>query len=163
MFCTNCGSQVDPDSKVCPNCNTSLSGNSNPIQTENGTLNNNTIDINSANTNTSNNNNNNNANSNTTTVNSADVPKFNPTHSIILLLVSFLCCGNLISLIFSIIALVKGDDVNKLVAQGNISEAKAAKKSSDNWIKGVYIAWAVELGIIIICSILWLVLFLSTI
>jgi hypothetical protein len=134
MFCSNCGNQIDSNSNVCSYCETGVANNSNPVQV---------------------NNNSNNYNS--------DVPTFSPTHSIILLIFSVLCCGGVIGAVFAILSLTEGNKVNEYVRNGNIEEAKIAKKNSDKWIKATYITCAIAAAITIIIGIFYLIMGLASI
>ena len=121
MFCSNCGNQIDSDSKVCGHCGVSILGDTNPVQVSN--------------------------NSNT---NNEDIPTFSPVHSIILLIFCILCCGGVVGVIFAALSLVEGDKVNKYVKSGNIEEARIAKKKATNWIKATYITCAVVTALVLL-------------
>lgn len=132
MFCSNCGTENDNDSKYCRNCGNILEK----------------VPNNYTNVNNYNNN-----------YNSEDVPVFNPTHSIILLIFALFCCGGgLIGMIFPILSLIEGDKVKDLVSKGDIQGAKIAKKNSDKWIKATYITLSI-LALLIILYIALLLFF----
>lgn len=137
MFCSNCGNQIDSDSKVCSHCGVSVVSNSNPIQV------NNNGNVNSAYVNNSN-------------VNNGDIPTFSPAHSIFLIVFCILCCGGIIGVVFAILSLVEGNKVNDYVKNGNIEEAKIAKNKSTKWIKATYITCAVVAAVTLV---LWIIYF----
>ena len=128
MFCSNCGNQIDSDSKVCPYCGGSVSSNTNPIK-ENNSQN----------------------------VNNKDVPTFSPAHSIFLIIFCLLCCGGVVGEVFAVLSLVEGNNVNDYVKNGNIEAARIAKNKSTKWIKATYITCAVVAALVIIyCIFLFL-------
>ena len=133
MFCSNCGNQIDSNSNVCSYCGTGVANNSNPVQV---------------------NNNSNNYN--------GDIPTFSPAHSIILIVFCILCCGGVIGAIFAVLSLTEGNKVNDYVRNGNIEEAKIAKKNSDKWIKATYITCAIVAAITIIVGIFYFVVALAS-
>lgn len=74
----------------------------------------------------------------------AQIPNY-MTQSIILLIVSILCCGNLLSMALAIVALVYSTQVNGKVAANDIAGAMDASKNAKlfNWIAfGLLIAEA---------------------
>lgn len=140
MFCPNCGAENDNGATYCRSCNSMLSNSSSNFSNQN----------------------NNYYTNNTTSFNPQDVPVFSYTHSIILLLVGFFCCGNMLGIIFPILSLVAGDDVKKLVANGDINGAKAAKEKSDKWIKASYIAFLI-IAVLEIIAILFYVFVIAAV
>ena len=76
------------------------------------------------------------------------------TQSIILLIVSVLCCGNLVSMALAIVALVYSTQVNSKLALNDIAGATDASKNAKlfNWIAlGLLIA---EILVIVVWGIL---------
>lgn len=125
MFCSNCGNQIDSDSKVCSHCGVSVSSNIDPIKENNGK-----------------------------NVNYKDIPTFSPAHSIILIIFCLLCCGGVVGVVFAVLSLVEGNKVNDYVKNGNIEEARIAKNKSTKWIKATYITCAVVAALVIIYCVL---------
>lgn len=133
MFCSNCGNQIDSDSKVCSRCGVSVSNDTNPIQVNNSG-----------------------------NINNEEIPTFSPTHSIILLVFCVLCCGGVVGAVFAILSLVEGNKVKEYVRNGNIEEAKIAKKNSTKWIKATYITCVIAAAITIIIGIFYFVMALAS-
>lgn len=133
MFCPNCGAENDNGATYCRSCNSMLSNSSSNYTNQN----------------------NNYYTTNTTTFNPQDVPVFSYAHSIILLLVGFFCCGGPLGIIFPILSLVAGDDVKKLVANGDINGAKLAKQNSDKWIKISYLVLGILGFLEIVCALIY--------
>lgn len=121
MFCSNCGNQIDSDSKVCSHCGVGVSNDTNPVQVNNSG-----------------------------NVNNGDIPTFSPAHSIFLIVFCILCCGGVVGVIFAVLSLVEGNKVNDYVKNGNIEEAKIAKKKANRWIKATYITCAVVTALVLL-------------
>lgn len=123
MICKNCNMNNSLEAKFCTNCGQKLEEPQPIIQ------------------NNMNNSNNMNAN----------IPVYNSASAIIALILSVLCCGGQLGLIFSILSLVEGSKVKQFVSQGNI---QAANMSLDQAKKWDTIAWIV-IGICVGLSLLY--------
>lgn len=128
MICKNCNSYNDDGTKFCKTCGASLE--------EPQFVNQNNVNANT-----------NYASSTTYTNNAAPVPEYKPASAIIAIVVSVLCCGGIIGLIFAILSLVEGSKVKSFVQQGNIQLANASLEQAKKWNKFSWIA-------IVICAVL---------
>lgn len=82
----------------------------------------------------------------------ATVPTYNMTPAIIATVVSVLCCGGVIGLIFSILSLVEGSKVKNYVAQGDIVNANNSLETAKKWNKYAWIAIAIcEVLVVLYC------------
>lgn len=145
MFCPNCGSLNDDQSKFCQNCGRKLitdSNNESYVQNASNVQQNVPVYQNLQ------------ANQNNGYINNqvngsyANVPTFSSAHSIALMIISMLCCGNVLALIFAILSLVEGNKVAQLVASGNVNAARVSKEQSSKWLRMSYIFLAIEIALI---------------
>src|SRR5216684_7447244 len=73
------------------------------------------------------------------------------TQSIVMIVASVLCCGNLLSLALAIVALVNSNQVKSKLAMGDVAGAQAAAKNAKmfNWISlGILVA-IILIGIVL--------------
>ena len=68
-----------------------------------------------------------------------DVPVFNSTASIVMIVVSILCSGGMIGAVFAILSLTEGLRVKDHVARGDMEQATQSLKESKKWLKVAYI------------------------
>lgn len=134
MVCKNCYYNNESDSKFCVKCGAEL-------QPE-------VVVQNTSNTNT---NNVNYGNQYNETVN------YSPASAIIALIISMLCCSNIIGLVFSILALVEGGKINPAVLSGNIGVAKASLEQYKKWTKYAWISTVIWAVVIILIYVLYFV------
>lgn len=120
MICKNCNANNADGAKFCVGCGMPLDGGAQPV-------NNNTQNYQAA------------PNYNA----AAAVPTYNMTPAIIAIVVSVLCCGGPIGLIFSILSLVEGNKVKNFVAQGDMANANNSLATAKKWNKFAWIAIAV--------------------
>ena len=138
MICKNCYYNNESDSKFCVKCGAEL-------QPE-------VVVQNNSNSNTQNNVNNvNYGNQNNETVN------YSPASAIIALVVSLLCCSNVVGLVFAILALVEGGKINPAVLSGNIAAAKASLEQYKKWVKYAWISVAIWAVVVILLYVLYFV------
>ena len=144
MVCKNCYYNNESDSKFCVKCGAEL-------QPE-------VVVQNTSNNNTQNNSNNMN---NTNNVNYGnqynETVNYSPASAIIALIVSMLCCSNIIGLVFSILALVEGGKINPAVLSGNIGAAKASLEQYKKWTKYAWISTVIWVVAIILIYVLYFV------
>lgn len=148
MYCINCGYKIDENSKFCKNCGHKVDE---EIKTENEKNNENKVNTNYDNI------------VRTANINANDLPKFNPVHSVILLVLGLICCGGgIIGVLFPILSLVEGDKVDNLVSKGDINGAWMAKRNSDKWIRATYITYLIFTLIVILITVLLFLLSVLT-
>lgn len=137
MVCKNCYYNNESDSKFCVKCGAELQ----PEVVVQNTSNNNTP------------NNANYANNVTYGNQYNETVNYSPASAIIALIVSMLCCSNIIGLVFSILALVEGGKINPALLSGNIAMAKASLEQYKKWTKYAWIStviWGVVIALLYI-------------
>ena len=76
-----------------------------------------------------------------------DVPKYNMTSAIVAIVLSLMCCSNIVSIVFAILSLIEGSKVDSFVKSGDIVSAEVSLKEAKKWNKFSWVAFAIWAGV----------------
>lgn len=144
MVCKNCYYNNESNSRFCVKCGAELQP---EVVVQNTSYNNARNNV----SNTNYTNNVNYGNQSNETVN------YSAASAIIALIVSLLCCSNVVGIVFSILALVEGGKINPAVLSGNIGVAKASLEQYKKWTKYAWISVAIWTVAVILIYVLYIV------
>lgn len=140
MVCKNCYYNNESDSRFCVKCGAELQpeivNKANSNNNTQGNVYNNNVNYGSQNNETVN---------------------YSPASAIIALIVSLLCCSNVVGIVFSILALVEGGKINPAILTGNINLAKLSLEQYKKWTKYAWISVVIWAVVIILIYVIYFV------
>ena len=93
--------------------------------------------------------------------NMGNVPKYNSASAIVALIASFLCCTNVIGIVFAVLSLIEGSKVSQFVQFGDMISANNSLVQAKKWVKYAWIATGVVAVLAVIFYIVYFVFILG--
>ena len=93
--------------------------------------------------------------------NMGNVPKYNSASAIVALIASFLCCTNVIGIVFAVLSLIEGSKVSQFVQFGDMISANNSLVQAKKWGKYAWIATGVVAVLAVIFYIVYFVFILG--
>lgn len=93
--------------------------------------------------------------------NMGNVPKYNSASAIVALIASFLCCTNVIGIVFAVLSLIEGSKVSQFVQFGDMISANNSLVQAKKWVKYAWIATGIVAVLAVIFYIVYFVFILG--